>query len=532
MLSEKWSKDSLFFLFSVACIGTLLRFFSYVNIPFEYQHLVHAHSHVAFQGWIYTIMFLLLVNLFIDKNKIQNRNYKRQLIITVFVIVGVLFSFSVQGYGLYSIVFSSLFQVLNYWFIYCFFQDSISTASSISLRFVKTGLLLGVLSTIAPWGVGVLSAKGLKGTEIFDATIYFFLHFQYNGWFLFVFIGVFFKVLEKHNIVFSSKKATKFYVLFALAVLPAYTLSLLGMSFGRLVFYPALLAGCIQLVGLFYFLQLVKDSILQGGFDKNKWAKTFLYLSIVCFSVKVILQLMSAIPLFESYAFGSKNLVLAAGPFCSDLADKLGISLPLKNYLQHKFLIPDPENAIPKDMPFTIFADGQILNWNDDERSLLSESPEFAHLLDAFPAGLHIKPEGNNHIKMGWAYNRQAAQAHWQPQIKSEFVDIVMRGASRFIPSLAPYIDKLPTPLTQYSGYYTRTQDNLPLIGPTQVDGVFVVSGLSGFGTMSACAAGELIANIMSKDTLPQYAKYFSPDRYNNAELMSEISRIDNDGQL
>lgn len=69
MLSVKWSKVSLFFLFSVACIGTLLRSFSYVDIFFEYQNLVHAHSHIAFQGWAYTIMFLLLINLFIDEDK-------------------------------------------------------------------------------------------------------------------------------------------------------------------------------------------------------------------------------------------------------------------------------------------------------------------------------------------------------------------------------------------------------------------------------------------------------------------------------
>lgn len=311
MLSVKWSKVSLFFLFSVACIGTLLRGFSYVDVFFEYQNLVHAHSHIAFQGWVYTIMFLLLINLFIDEGKIQNRNYKRQFIVSVFVIVGVLISFSVQGYGLYSIIFSSLFQLLNYWFIISFFKDTKTKSFSISLLFVKTGLLLGALSTIAPWGVGILSAKGLKGTEAFDATIYFFLHFQYNGWFLFVTLGLFFKLLENNNVSFDVIKGMRFYLLFTVAVVPAYTLSLLGMSFRSFILLPAVLASLFQLLGLYYFLMLVIESIPKWESYKNQWSKIFLYSAISSFFLKVILQLLSTVPLFENYAFGSKNLVLA-----------------------------------------------------------------------------------------------------------------------------------------------------------------------------------------------------------------------------
>ena len=45
-------------------------------------------------------------------------------------------------------------------------------------------------------------------------------------------------------------------------------------------------------------------------------------------------------------------------------------------------------------------------------------------------------------------------------------------------------------------GYYTKTPDNLPLIGPLPdaPEGVFVCAGLSGYGVMAANAAGELLA--------------------------------------
>ena len=108
-----WSKASLVFLFLVALIGTALRSVAFQPIPLEYANLVHAHSHVAFQGWIYTLMLLLLVRYFLSEDQIIAGKYLLQFQLTVVVIVGVLITFSIQGYGLYSIIFSTLFQILN-----------------------------------------------------------------------------------------------------------------------------------------------------------------------------------------------------------------------------------------------------------------------------------------------------------------------------------------------------------------------------------------------------------------------------------
>ena len=144
MMKKQWSKISLIFLFLVALMGTLLRSIAFIQQPFEYLNLVHAHSHVAFQGWVYTIMILLLTNIFLTEDQIKKGRYPLQFMLTVFVVVGVMISFSLQGYALYSIIFSTLFQLLNYWFIYRFLKDSRdlhgSYSHAISIRFVRTGL--------------------------------------------------------------------------------------------------------------------------------------------------------------------------------------------------------------------------------------------------------------------------------------------------------------------------------------------------------------------------------------------------------
>jgi glycine/D-amino acid oxidase-like deaminating enzyme len=193
--------------------------------------------------------------------------------------------------------------------------------------------------------------------------------------------------------------------------------------------------------------------------------------------------------------------------------------------------MPDPLQIIPRDMPFTIYADAQQLQWSDDEKQMLADSPDFAYLLQEFPAGLHIKPEGQAQIKLGWAFNRTAESPQWQVSTLDQFAEIVLRGASRFIPALAQYLeDKLPATI-DYAGYYTRTPENLPLIGELD-ENLYCIGALAGFGTMCACGAGKLLSETVLQKDLPTYADSLAPSRYENASLMAEINRSAGDGQL
>jgi glycine/D-amino acid oxidase-like deaminating enzyme len=234
----------------------------------------------------------------------------------------------------------------------------------------------------------------------------------------------------------------------------------------------------------------------------------------------------------SNFQLETDKLLLTPGPFINELAAMLGLSIPVESILQRKFVIPDPLKLIPRDMPFSIFADPQHLNWSEEDRSLIGESPEYSWLLDEFPAGLHIKPEGAGNIKLGWAYNRKAEAPQWQSPDDIDFPNVTLRGASRFIPTLSAYVEQTPTPVVQFSGYYTRTPENLPLIGPLPCEGLYTVSALAGFGTMAACSAGELCAATMTGEELPSYAPYFHPGRYEDRDLMAEINQVNSDGQL
>ena len=234
-------------------------------------------------------------------------------------------------------------------------------------------------------------------------------------------------------------------------------------------------------------------------------------------------------------------IVNAAGPFAHRVAAMLGVELPVKNIFQQKIAFEDTHAAIPRDLPFTIDMDEKLLGWTDEERELLSEDPEHAHLAGTMPAGTHCRPEGGERgrwVKLGWAYNTAASEPLEElaidPFKDPQFPEIVIRGAAAMIPALGSYIESPPSRFSHYGGYYTMTDENWPLIGPMNCDGVddgaFMVAALSGFGSMAACAAGRLCAAHICDAGLPGYATHLSLERYSDEALMTELAEAESRG--
>lgn len=175
----------------------------------------------------------------------------------------------------------------------------------------------------------------------------------------------------------------------------------------------------------------------------------------------------------------------------------LGVDLPVYNTFQQKIAFEDRKGAIPRTLPFSIDLDGQQIDWSDDERAMLLEDPDFARLAEEMPGAIHCRPDGGDNgkwVKLGWAYNEAPAEATWKQPLDGNFPDIVLRGAARLNPRLKLYYGRLPRAMHYYGGWYTMTEENWPLIGALGPQGAFMNCAMSGFGTVAACAAGELCA--------------------------------------
>ena len=312
---SKLIRISLFFLLVIALFGTLMRATFLFPVSFNYTHFLHAHSHVGFQGWIYTALFLLLTQLFLSPNQIEKGKYQLQFFITLVMIVGIIVSFALQGYGLYSIVFSTLFQLMNYWFIFRFLKDMKTNnkerTQGVSKHFIRTGLILGLISTVGPYLVGILSANKMQYSDYYDASIYFFLHFQYSGWFLFALIGVLVRFFENKNLISNTKSSFTFFYLLIFLVFLVFCLSLLGLKFKELAYPFALFAGFIHVVALFYLFRSVKGNVIKKLAGLNNLAYYALLAASISFILKIAAQCIALLPHFEVIAFTNRSIIMA-----------------------------------------------------------------------------------------------------------------------------------------------------------------------------------------------------------------------------
>ena len=225
----------------------------------------------------------------------------------------------------------------------------------------------------------------------------------------------------------------------------------------------------------------------------------------------------------------AEKICNAAGPYLKDIASMLNEEIPVHCVYQQKIAFQDREAAVPRNLPFTIDLDGQILNWSDEDHEILASDPSTKKFIEPMLGGIHCRPDGavdGTWIKLGWAYNHTITDPHAEDPIDPQFPDTVIRGASRLNPRLATYIGRLPRGVQHYGGYYTMTEENWPLIGPMKTEGAFIAGALSGFGSMAACATGSLCAAWVMGQPVPEYAKSLSSSRYEDKALMAELARL------
>jgi len=316
MNSQLYNKLKLTFIYLLitALAGAFLRFmFIYDPGVFNYQYLLHSHSHTAILGWVYNAFFLAILKSFLPE-KINSKKYNYIFWLTQIAVIGMTISFAVQGYAAVSISFSTLHIIMSYIFIYCFVKDSrrkYKSSELISLKFIYGGLFFLFLSSFGPWGLAIIVANGLAETDLYKQAIYFYLHFQYNGWFIFSLIGVWVVSFEKflnENEVKSLKSA--FYLLFA-ANIPAYFLSLLGFKVGVVIWLMALISAFVQLFGaviMFIVLYPLQKRVFNDG---SGWPAKLFKFSFFLLLVKFVLQLLSALPGAGEPAFVSREVIIA-----------------------------------------------------------------------------------------------------------------------------------------------------------------------------------------------------------------------------
>ncbi len=229
-----------------------------------------------------------------------------------------------------------------------------------------------------------------------------------------------------------------------------------------------------------------------------------------------------------------QSFVNAAGPFLGEVADMLDLKPPVHTELHLKAAIQDRLGVVARDAPLLIWNDPQQLPWEEAERAELAGDPETRWLTDSFSSGVHTRPEGTGDSRtllMLWEYRTKKSEPVWPTLLDENYPEIALRGLAAMLPGMRAYFERMPKPQLD-GGYYTKTPENRPLVGPTPVAGAYVFGAVAGYGIMSACALGELLAAHLTESPLPEYASAFHPARYEDPHYLEQFKEIDDLGQL
>ena len=305
-----WLKFSVINLFIVALIGTFLRLKVLTEFPFHQKHLLHSHSHFAFAGWVNHSLMVLMV--YYLKNKyetLQIKRYVRLIIANLLCSYGMLIFFIYQGYGAVSIAFSTLSILVSYVFAYYFYKDSKHLISNTALKWFQGGLFFYVLSSLGTFFLAYSMTAPKINFDVYFSSIYFYLHFQYNGWFLFACIGLFLSMFKIDTTLL--KKFNQLYYLLFFATLVTYGLSVLWLDISGIIYWIIAFFGLLQFL---VWVQMQKMIIINFKNDIKKqpgYLQFILIIAATCLMLKFVFQFLLIFPSLATTAFGLCPVVIA-----------------------------------------------------------------------------------------------------------------------------------------------------------------------------------------------------------------------------
>ena len=305
-------KITVFNLFIVSLLGVIMRYKIAFYFPFlEQKHLQEAHSHFAFYGWITNAIYLFIYKILkqtISKKKLTS--FYNTIIINLFASYGMLFSFLYSGYYWLSIVFSTVALFCSFYFLFIFYKNY-KNLETLSRIWFLGGLLFAVFSSLGVFNLSFMKINHHISQDLYLASTYFYLHFQYNGFFIFSCIGLLINMLENIGAKLNSSEIYLTFWLLFFSCFLGFGLSVLWLELPIWLYSMIVLSSLVQIFANVKILFWVRKNwmlILEKFTPLERFILIFVG---VAFFAKVLLQLASTIPAVSQFAFGFRNIVIA-----------------------------------------------------------------------------------------------------------------------------------------------------------------------------------------------------------------------------
>ena len=307
-----WLRFSVFNFLIVAVLGVLMRYKIAYSLPIvDQKHVQEAHSHFAFYGWITQIIYVLIIRyLHGILSQQQLKKYHTLLVINAIAAFVMIPSFIYNGYYWASIAASTAALLTSFAFFFFLLRDLKGKQDLVKPWFIG-GLFFAVISSVGVFGLSYMMSSGNMTQNLYLASTYYYLHFQYNGFFIFTCIGLLFHSLREIGAEISEKDNKMIFWLMFVGCVIGFGLSVLWMKMPLWIFIVIILGTIAQTIGAVKLYLVLKKNWPKLVLNFSALQRFVLMYVGFAFFAKIVLQLGSTIPVLSQFAFGFRNVVIA-----------------------------------------------------------------------------------------------------------------------------------------------------------------------------------------------------------------------------
>jgi len=302
---SEWVRFGLLNLMLVAVLGVLMRYNMVFALPwFDQRNLLHAHSHFAFSGWLSHLLYVFLPALLQTGSFSVQRKYRWLILANLITSYGMLIAFALQGYKGISIAFSTLNLLTGITYAWIFIRDSRGLRQP-AVRCAIAGLISAIISALGPFSLAWQMATHQNNADLYTGSVYFYLHFQYNGWFFF---GLMALIIHFFGI---GHRLNRSFYFFVLTLIPTVILSLLWIELPNWLYGIVTAATLVQLAGCVLWMKVLWGLASEAQGDIPFWVKVALVVAASAIALKFFFQTLMLLPSVSELALGFRPIVIA-----------------------------------------------------------------------------------------------------------------------------------------------------------------------------------------------------------------------------
>lgn len=308
---NRWVDLSILGLCTVALLGTILRSKIVFALPFiNYNHLLEAHAHFTFGGWVTLALMTLMVYDLLPAYLGKRPVYQWILGGIVLSSWSTMIAFLAEGYSHLSILLSLFFILLTYIFGWCFIRDILKAnrAKPVLLLIISAVVCL-IISSSGPFIIAYFSFTRSFDPILYRDALFTFLHFQYNGFFSLTIFALLFDHLGKEMTPEAQKNTFRFSVVLASSIVPTVFLSYLWQDPNSWVRVIAI-GGSLLLLGSLFLLILSAWSLRFAYRQEKPTIRFLIFLSLGSFMLKSFLQSFTIWPAMGNAIFGNRPIIM------------------------------------------------------------------------------------------------------------------------------------------------------------------------------------------------------------------------------